>query len=88
MMNIADAMMLAAVVISAVKKVRIVRGSEAQRVRMESGVRRMEGTVRQAPAKKRANIQWDAMRTRVRASMMLEGRATGDRIRTFQPMEP
>lgn len=46
---------------------------------MESGLRNIEGTVRQAPVRKRANIQWEALRTRVRASTILEGRATESR---------
>ena len=76
MMNMALAMMEAVVVVRAVKKVRIVRGKEAQRVRTESGVRMIEGTVRQAPVRKRPNIQWDTVRTRVRASVISDGRLT------------
>lgn len=77
MMNMAEAMIDAAVVVNAVQKVRIESGREAQREKIESGLKSIEGTVRQAPVRNRANIQCEALRTRSRASTILEGRATG-----------
>lgn len=82
-MNMAVAMMAAAVVARAARKVRRVRGREAQRVRMERGTRKMEGKVREAPRRKRANIHWEAVRMRVRAEVMLLGRATVGLCRIF-----
>lgn len=76
MMNITVAMMEAAVVNRAERKVRIAIGKVAQRVKTERGVKRVERKVRQAPVRKRANIQWEARRTSWRAEIMLAGRAT------------
>ena len=76
-MNMTVAMMVAAVVVRAEMKAKIAIGKVAQRVKMESGVRKMETKQVQAPVKKKANIQCEAKRTRERADMMFEGRATG-----------
>ena len=69
-------MMEAAVVNKADRKVRRAIGTVIQRLKTERGVRKMERKVRQAPIRKRENIQWEARRTRSRAEMMLAGRAT------------
>lgn len=76
MINIAVAMTAAAVVAKAARKVSRVRGKEAQRVRIERGTRKMERKLKEAPRRKRANIQWEAVRMRVRAEVTLLGRAT------------
>jgi len=72
----AVAMMEAAVVKRADRKVRMAIGTVLQRLKTERGVRKMERKVRQAPVRKRANIQWEARRTSSRVEMMLAGRAT------------
>ena len=74
--NIAVAMMEAAVVNKADRKVRMAIGTVIQRLKTERGVKKMDRKVRQAPMRKKANIQWEARRTRWRAEMMLAGRAT------------
>lgn len=74
--NMAVAMIEAAVVKRADRKVRIAIGTVLQRLKTERGVRKMQRKVRQAPVRKRANIQWEARRTSSRAEMMLAGRAT------------
>ena len=74
--NMTVAMVEAAVVNKADRKVRMAIGTVIQRLKTERGVRKMDRKVRQAPMRKRANIQWEARRTRSRAEMMLAGRAT------------
>lgn len=76
MMNMTVAMMEAAVVNRAERKVRKAIGKVAQWVREERGVKRIERKVRQAPVRKRVNIQWEARRTSRRARMILVGKAT------------
>lgn len=76
MRNMAVAMIEAAVVNNADRKVRIAIGTVIHRLKTERGARMMERKVRQAPIRKRPNIQWEARRTRWRAEMMLAGRAT------------
>ena len=73
-------MMEAAVVNRAERKARKAIGKVAQRVKTERGVKRVEREVRQAPVRKRANIQWEARRTSWRAEMILVGRATVRRM--------
>lgn len=74
--NIAVAMTEAAVVNKADRKVRMAIGTVIQRLKTERGAKKMDRKVRQAPRRKRPNIQWEARRTRWRAEMMLAGRAT------------
>ena len=62
--NMAVAMMEAAVVNKADRKVRMAIGTVIQRLKTERGVRKMERKFRQAPMRKRPNIQWEARRTR------------------------
>lgn len=69
-------MMEAAVVDKADRKVRMAIGTVIQRLKTERGVREMDRKVRQTPMRKRANIQWEARRTRWRAEMILAGKAT------------
>ena len=76
MINMAVAMMEAAVVKSADKKVKMAMGRVSQRVKMEMGERKIERKDVQAEVRKRANIQWEARRMRLRAWTMLEGSAT------------
>lgn len=76
MMNMTVAMMEAVVVNRAERKVRKAIGKVAQRVRTERGAKRIERKVRQAPVRKRVNIQWEARRTSRRARMILVGKAT------------
>lgn len=70
------AIMEAAAVKRADRKVRMAIGTVLQRLKTERGVRKMQRKVRQAPVRKRANIQWEAGRTSSRAEIMLAGRAT------------
>lgn len=63
----AVAMTEAAVVKSADKKVKTAMGRVSQRVKVERGERKMERKDVQADVRKSANIQWEAMRMRVRA---------------------
>ena len=74
--NMTVAMMEAAVVNKADRKVKMAMGTVFQRLKTERGVRKMERKVRQAPMRKRANIQWEARRRRWRAEMTSAGRAT------------
>ena len=74
--NMAVAMMEAAVVNKADRKVRMAIGTVTQRLKTERGVRKMEKKVRQAPVRKRVNIQWEARRTSLRAEITLAGSAT------------
>ena len=74
--NMAVAMMEAAVVNNADRKVKMAIGTVIQRLKTERGVRKMERKVRQAPMRKRANIQWEARRRSLRAEMTSAGRAT------------
>ena len=69
-------MIEAAVVNKADRKVKMAIGTVIQRLKTERGVRKMERKVRQAPRRKRPNIQWEARRRRWRAEMMSAGRAT------------
>lgn len=73
--------MVAAVVVSAEQKAKTAMGMVAQRVWMLRGVRKMEMKAVLAPVRKRANIQWEARRTRERAEIMFDGRATVTCIR-------
>ena len=52
---------------------------------MENGARRTERVAVQEEVRKRANIQWEARRMRVRAWAMLVGRATVgiDQLRSY-----
>ena len=79
-MNMTVAMIVAAVVVSAERKANTAMGKVAQRVKIERGVRKIETKQVQAPVRKRANIQWEAKRTRDKADMTFEGRATGERV--------
>ena len=75
-MNITVAIIVAAVVVRAERKAKIAIGKVAQRVKIDSGVRKMETKHVQALVRNRANIQCDAKRTSLRASITLAGRAT------------
>ena len=77
-MNMTVAMMVAAVVVRAVRKVKMAIGNIVQRVKTESGVRNIETKQVQAPVRKRANIMREARRTSERASMTFWGKATGN----------
>ena len=76
MMNIIVAIAVAAVVVRTEMKANIAIGKVIQRVKIESGVRKTETKQVQTPARKSANIQWDARRTRDKADVIFEGRAT------------
>lgn len=76
MMNMAVAIIVAPVVVRAERKANTATGKVAHRLKMESGVRKTETKQMQPPIRKRANIQWEARRTRERAEIMFEGRAT------------
>ena len=78
MINMAVAIMVAAVVKRALRKVNMAIGNVSQRVKTESGERKMEKKEVQAPVRKRANIQREAMRIKWRTETILEGRATGE----------
>ena len=62
--------------VRAARKVRIVRGRVIQRERVDSGVRRVERVIRGAEVMNIPNIQWDAVRTSLRAEIISLGRAT------------
>ena len=85
--NMAVAMMEAAVVNKADRKVRMAIGTVIQRLKTERGVRKMERKVRGAPMRKRTNIQWEARRTRWRAEMILAGSATVGVWRSVRGLE-
>lgn len=76
MMNMIVATTVATVVARAERKAKIAMGKVAHRVKILKGVRKMETKQVQAPVRKRANIQWEAKRTRDNAEMMFPGRAT------------
>lgn len=76
MINMAVAIMVAAAVKRALRKVKMAMGSVSQRVKTESGERKTERKEVQAPVRKRADIHWEAMRIRWRAETILAGRAT------------
>ena len=68
-MNMTVAMMVAAVVVRAVRKAKMAIGNVAQRVKTESGVRNIETKQVQVPVRNRANVMREARRTSERASM-------------------
>ena len=77
-MNMTVAIIVATVVVRAVRKAKMAIGNVAQRVKIESGVRNIETKQVQAPVRKRANIMREARRTSERASMTFWGKATGN----------
>ncbi len=78
-MNMTVAMIVAAVVVRALRKAKMAMGKVAQRVYIERGVRKTETKQVLAPVRNSANIQCEAVRTRESAEMMFSGRATGVR---------
>ena len=70
------AMIAAVVVVRADRKAKMAIGRVAQREYTDRGVRKMETKEVQAPVRNRANIQREAVRTRLRAEIILDGRAT------------
>lgn len=75
-MNMAVAMMLAAVVVRALRKAKMAMGKVAQRVYILRGVTKTETKQVHAPVRKKANIQREATRTSESAEMTFAGRAT------------
>lgn len=69
-------MTVATVVKSAARKVKIVTRSPAQRVYTVMSTNGIITVERQAPARKRANIQFETRRMRSRMSVTSAGRAT------------
>jgi len=80
MMNSAVASTVATVVKSAPRKVTIAMGRVAQREKTPRGIRKIMRKFTQAPARKRANIQLETMRRRLRMSFTSDGRATGNML--------
>ena len=78
-MNMAVAMMEAAVTKSALRKARMAMPRVHHRETTLMGMRNMRTKDRQADVRKRPNMTWDAILIRSRISLMLEGRLTGVR---------
>ena len=76
MMNMAVAMILAAVTMRALRKARMATGKVSQRVNTDRGMRNMRTKERRVPVRKRPNIHCEANLMRSRISLMLEGRLT------------
>lgn len=76
MMNIAVAIIVATVVQSAPRKVRIMMKSVAQRVNTEMGTVKIITKFRQMPVMKRPNIQWETTRISLSSLLISDGRAT------------
>jgi len=76
MMNMTVASTVATVTHSAARKVKMAMTKAAQRETTDKGVMKIMTKVRQAPERKRPNIQCDTVSMRLRMLVMSEGRAT------------